>query len=189
MIGEEDLDGLAEDIDSDDSDEEDEESDEEVPIPGSWNQDLSTMMTVNDGHESAWEYHQNNIEIGAMYPSKKHLKEAITKWAMSTQRVFQTDVSSKQYLTQSCISNRCAARVHAYVSKYEVFWLVSDVVPHTCKLRKMLKDHANLSSTRIADLMYSEIVEKKDMVVKSIQVAVKSRFDYEISYGKPWRAK
>ena len=189
MIGEEDLDGLAEDIDSDDSYEEGDESDEEVPIPGSWNQDLSTIMTVNDGHESAWEYHQNNIEIGAMYPSKKQLREAITKCAMSTQRVFQTDVSSKKNLTVSCICDRCPARVHAYVPKYEVYWLVSDVVPHNCKMRTMLTDHANLSSTLLAELMYSEIVEKKDILVKSIITAVKSRFDYEISYGKAWRAK
>ena len=51
-------------------------------------------MAMRDDHDSAYEYHVNNIAVGAMYPSKKHLKEAITKWAMSTQRVFKTDVSS-----------------------------------------------------------------------------------------------
>jgi hypothetical protein len=55
LMEEEDEDGLAEDLDSENSNEEDgEENDEEVPIPASWNQNLSTGMTVNDGHESSW---------------------------------------------------------------------------------------------------------------------------------------
>ena len=80
MMEDEDMDGLAEDLDFDGYNEyEVDENDEKVPIPGSWNQELASVMTVDDGHESGWEYHQNNIEIGAMYPSKKHLKEAIVQ--------------------------------------------------------------------------------------------------------------
>jgi hypothetical protein len=64
---EEDEDGLVDDLDSKNSDKEDEgENKEEVPIPAAWNQDLLTGLTVNDGHESAWEYHQNRVQIGAM---------------------------------------------------------------------------------------------------------------------------
>ena len=80
LMEEEDTDG--ESGNSDDSN----ESDEEVPIPASWNQDFSSAMTVNDGHDSTWEYHQNNIAKGATYPDKQHLQEAIIAWAMSTQR-------------------------------------------------------------------------------------------------------
>jgi hypothetical protein len=190
IMEDEDMDGLAEDLDSDGSNEDEvDENDEEVPIPSSWNQELASVMTVDDGHESGWEYHQNNIEIGAMYPSKKHLKEAIAQWVMSTQRSFQTDVSSQKNLTMTCINEGCPARVHGYVPKYDVIWVVSDVVPHTCVLKSVLTDHPNLTSTLVAQLLYSEIVEKKDMVVKAIQIAVKTRFKYSISYGKAWRAK
>jgi hypothetical protein len=49
------------DIDSgyvDNSDESDEEENaEEVPNLASWNHDFSSAMTVNDGHDSAWQYH------------------------------------------------------------------------------------------------------------------------------------
>src|SRR5664279_308297 len=52
----------------DDSDESDgQENAEEVPNPAAWNQDHSAAMTVNDGHDSAWQYHENNIVKGAMY--------------------------------------------------------------------------------------------------------------------------
>ena len=54
LMKEEDEDELAEDLDSKNSNEEvGEENDEEVLIPASWNQNLSTGMTVNDGHASS----------------------------------------------------------------------------------------------------------------------------------------
>ena len=67
---------------SDDSD--GEGNAEEASIPASWNQHFSSEMTVNDGHDSAWEYHQNQIAKNARYPDKKHLQDAIINWALST---------------------------------------------------------------------------------------------------------
>lgn len=190
LMAEEDADGSAEDLDSDDSDEEEVgENEEEVPMPGSWNQDFSEEMSVRDDHDSTWEYHVSNIAIGAMYPSKKHLKEAITQWAMSTQRVFRTDVSSQKFLTMTCRSPGCPARVHGYVPKYDVKWVVSDLVPHSCVIPRMLADHKNLTSSLVAQLLFNEIVQKKAMPVKAIQDTVKIRYKYTISYGKAWRAK
>jgi hypothetical protein len=63
--------GLADDLDSskcNDSDEE--ENEEEILIPSSWNRDLSTIMIVNDFHDSALEYHKNNISARATYSDK-----------------------------------------------------------------------------------------------------------------------
>ena len=72
----EDEDGLMGDLNSDEEHnaEDDEDNDEDVPIPNSQNEDMSTVMTVNTGQESAWEYHMNNIEVGAQYTSKQQLK-------------------------------------------------------------------------------------------------------------------
>ena len=98
QMEEEDTDGDS--ADADDSDESDDEL--EVPNPASWNHDYTSAMTVNDGHDSAWQYHENNIAVGALYPDKQHLQDAIIKWAMSTARVFRTKVSSKKYLTMEC---------------------------------------------------------------------------------------
>ena len=83
QMEEEDIDGDSDN--ADDSDESDEE--EELPIPRSWNQDFTNAMTVNDGHDSAWQYHQNNMPTGARYQDKQHLKDAIIQWAISTNRV------------------------------------------------------------------------------------------------------
>ena len=80
QMEEEDTDGKS--ADADDSDESDDEL--EVPNPASWNQDYTSAMTVNDGHDSAWQYHENNVAVGALYPDKQHLQDAVIKWAMST---------------------------------------------------------------------------------------------------------
>ena len=56
----EDTDGYS--VEGDDSDESDgEENADDVPIPAGWDHDHSSSMIVNDGHDSAWQYHENNI--------------------------------------------------------------------------------------------------------------------------------
>lgn len=170
-------------------DESHEADEEEVSTPASWNQHFSSAMIVNDGHDSAWQYHQNNIAKGARFPDKKHLQDAIVAWAMSTQRVFKTTVSSQKYLTMECEQIDCPGRVHGYVPKYDTDWVVSDLVLHTCVIPSIPQDHRNPSSTLLARLLYTEIVESKAMEVKAIMHKVRVRFKYNISYGKAWRAK
>ena len=204
----EDEDGVAEDLDSGDEDvgnEDEVDNDEEdnvgdvplpeswnvdtLPIPHSWDLDKSNMTAVDDGYHPAWEYRRKNVRIGVQYNTKQELREAVIEWALSTQRVFRTEVSNSRYLTMSCINIDCPARVHAHVPKYDVLWVVSDVVPHTCEISSTVQNHPNLSSTLIARLLFSEIVRKKDMTARSIQLAVKSRWKTKILYGKAWRAK
>ncbi|XBI22027.1 uncharacterized protein [Aegilops tauschii subsp. strangulata] len=175
---------------ADDSDESNGEGNpEDVPNPASWNHDFSSAMILNDGHDSACQYHQNNIATGAMYPNKNALKDAIIQWEMSTQSVFTAEVSSQKYLTMVCKNKDCPARVHGYLPKYGTSWVISDLVHHTCLIPCIPQDHANLSSTVIARLLYSEIVECKAMEVKAIQTKVFVRFKHRMSYGMAWRAK
>nr|XP_051197402.1 uncharacterized protein LOC127310804 [Lolium perenne] len=191
MMDEEDEDGVDDELDSDESggSENSDDNEEEDPIPSSWNHDLSEAMIVDDRHESACEYSMNTISIGARYADKRHLQEAITQWAMNTQRVFKTTVSSQKFLTVVCSNARCPSRVHGYCPKYDTTWVVSDFVLHTCVLKSMLKDHRNLTSTLIARLFYNEIVENTAMGVKAIQKRVHLQYKYAIEYGKAWRAK
>ncbi|KAK1666710.1 hypothetical protein QYE76_054869 [Lolium multiflorum] len=191
MMHEEDEDGVDYEVDSDESGGSDTSDDNEEadPIPSSWNHDLSKAMIVDDRHDSAWEYGMNTISVGARYADKRHLQEAITQWAMNTQRVFRTTVSSQKFLTVVCSDARCPSRVHGYCPKYDTTWVVSDFVPHTCVLKSMLKDHRNLTSTLIARLFYKEIVENTAMGVKAIQKRVHLQYKYVIEYGKAWRAK
>ncbi|XP_051222238.1 uncharacterized protein [Lolium perenne] len=190
-MDEEDEDGVEDELDSDESGGSDnsDDNEEEDPIPSSWNHDLSEAMIVDDRHDSAWEYSMNTISIGARYADKRHLQEAITQWAMNTQRVFRTTVSSQKFLTVVCSNARCPSRVHGYCPKYDTTWVVSYFVPQTCVLKSMLKDHRNLTSTLLARLFYKEIVENTTMGVKATQQRVHLQYKYEISYGKAWRAK
>ena len=98
-------------------------------------------------------------------------------------------MSSKKYLTMECKQRDCPARVHGYLPKYDTNWVVSDLVLHTCVISSIPQDHRNLSSTLLARLLYTEIVESKAMEVKAIRHKVRVRFNYNISYDKAWRAK
>src|ERR1043165_9197922 len=99
---------------------------------------------------------------------------------MSTKRVFRTKVSSQKYLTMVFTSMDCPSRVHAYLPKYDTSWVISDLVHHTCVIPSIPQDHGNLSSTLIARLFYTEIVECKAMEVKAIQTKVFSRLKYAL---------
>ena len=88
-----------------------------------------------------------------------------------------------------CRNQGCPARVHGYLPKYDTSWVISDLVSHNCVIPCIPQDHPNLTSTVIARLLYSEIVECKAMEVKAIQKKVFVRLKYNISYGKAWRAK
>jgi hypothetical protein len=69
VMEEEDEDGLAEDLDSENS-----EDEVEVPIPSAWDQEIYTGLTVNDGHEVPWQYNLNQVQIGAMFDTKKKIE-------------------------------------------------------------------------------------------------------------------
>ena len=56
VMEEEDEDGLVEELDSENS-----EDEVEVPIPSAWEQDISTGLTVNDGHETPCQYNLNQV--------------------------------------------------------------------------------------------------------------------------------
>jgi hypothetical protein len=124
-----------------------------VSIPGSWNQDFASAMTVDDDHDSVWEYHKNDVAKGGTFKSSRHLLEAIIKWAMSTHRQFKTIVSSRKYLKMECVDINYPGRVHGYIPKFNTTWRVRDFLPYTCVIPSIRQDHRNLSPTLIAQLL------------------------------------
>ena len=56
-------------------------------------------------------------------------------------------------------------------------------------MSNVLPKHHNLTSSFIANVMYGEIVEKKDMEVEHIMLTIEQRYRYKINYVKAWRAK
>jgi hypothetical protein len=85
------------------------------------------------------------------------------------EKQFKTTVSSGKYLTMKCVDINCPGRVHGYLPKFDTTWVVSDFVQHTCVIPSIPEDHANISSTLIAQLLYKKIVEGQTMRVRAIQ--------------------
>ena len=126
---------------------------------------------------------------GATYRDKESLKNAVKLWGMSTQREFRTKTSSPQTYSAVCTEPSCRSYVQASIGKYDLHWVVRTVVPHNCVRDGVLEAHRNLSSSLIASLFYREIVENISMETKFIQTSVRSKYQYNVSYAKAWRAK
>ncbi len=105
VMEEENEDGFVEDLDSKT------EHEVMVPIPSTWDQDISTGLTVNDGHETPWQYNMNQVQVGANSIQRKKIKYAAIKWAMSMQRVFRIHISSPTNYTVKCVVTGCPGKV------------------------------------------------------------------------------
>jgi hypothetical protein len=89
------------------SDDEDDEYDGNVPMD--WqNYDFSQLI-INAGENASREYKENEVSVGAMYPTFEHLKDAVKRWAtLTTQREFKVMKSSTRVYNVCCVKPDCA---------------------------------------------------------------------------------
>nr|XP_051229441.1 uncharacterized protein LOC127347272 [Lolium perenne] len=133
-------------------------------------------MTINDGLDSNWEYHQNNVAVGAMFPSKRHMQDAIMKWAMASQRQLRTTVSSGKYLTMECVDINCPGRVHGSAVVHSE--IVEGQVMRVNAIRKNVKKHhfytisygkAWRAKQRAMEMRFGSFRDAYDAVVRLLQ--------------------
>ena len=129
------------------------------------------------------------IRVKQVFKNKSALKEVVCLWALSSMREFWVKVSSQNNYTVYCKKPGCEFRVHAYKPKYEMHWIASVMVEHSCHLDGVLTKHRNLTASLIASVMLNEIVEKRDFECSYIISAIQKQFKYKISYLKAWQAK
>jgi len=128
--------------------------------------------------------------VGAIYHSKKEMKEAVQRWAAKClQKEYRVVKSSPRVYDVKCIIDDCPFRVHAYLGKYETFWTVSRIEHHTCILQELGSQHRNLTADFVATHMYSMIVNNPGYEPKQIINTIEDDFHYKISYCKAFRAK
>jgi hypothetical protein len=78
-------------------------------------------------------------------------------------------------LIVECNNDSCPTRVHVNRPKWDTKWMESGFMPHTCVITNMLLDHRiNRTSTLLAQLLYTEIVESKAIEVIAIQKIVRA---------------
>ena len=97
----------------------DESSDEDTPMPSELtNQDFSRLV-ISEGYHVSWEYKENEVIQGAHYANIEDLKEAVKRYAISLQREFRVEKSSKSVYEVRCVKENlgCPWRIHAYKGK------------------------------------------------------------------------
>ncbi|KAK1648654.1 hypothetical protein QYE76_066459 [Lolium multiflorum] len=101
----------------------------------------------------------------------------------------------KKRYTLKCVDKRCPWVVRARPFKKGPSWhITSCVATHMCRGPKLdgkdaQPDHRQLTSEFIAYKLSAEISSLPIMSIKSVQDTVKSRFAYDVKYGKAWKAK
>ena len=84
----------------------------------------------------------------------------MSRWALTSLREVFVKVSSPSKYSVKCRQPGCTFYVQAYKPKNEVHWIASIVQNHSCTLENLGKRHRNLTVSLIANVLYSEIVEK-----------------------------
>ena len=138
----------------------------------------------------------DGIVKGLTFQSLVELKVWIKEYAVKHHRpytVFHSDKDTRY--TVICEQKGCPWIVRARPVKGGPSWkIVSCVSTHRCKGKKLdgqdaKKDHRQLTQHFLAYKLSMEIASLPTMTIKNIQDTVKSRFNYDVKYGKAWKAK
>jgi hypothetical protein len=179
---------LEEDSSDDDCDDDDDESEDHVPLD--WQNYDFSRCTVNTGENVPWEYTENEVCVGAMFPSNAHLKDAVKQWStLNLHKEFRVLKSSPRVYDVCCIKDGCSFRVYAYMEKWNNYVQVKEVKGQTCTLDPIDAIHRNISADFVASHMYPHIVKTPEFAPKAIIGAIEEKFGYTIGYGKAYQAK
>jgi hypothetical protein len=177
---------LEEDSSDDDyDDDDDDESEDHVPLH--WRNYDFSWCTVNTGENVPWEYTENEVCVGAMFPSTVHLKDAVKQWSTFTlQRDFRVVKSSPRIYDVCCIKDGCSFRVYAYIGKWDNYIQVKEVKGQTCTLDRIDARHRSISADFVASHMFPHIVNTTEYAPKAIIGAIEKKFGYTIGYSKAY---
>jgi hypothetical protein len=113
----------------------------EDDVPWDWQNYDFSQCTVNRGENRPWEYTENEVTVGAMYPSTTHVKDAVKQWSTLTlHREFRVVKSCLRICDVHCKED-CAFRVYAYMRKWDHYLEVEEVVHHSCILERIDARH------------------------------------------------
>ncbi|KAK1632768.1 hypothetical protein QYE76_007083 [Lolium multiflorum] len=136
------------------------------------------------------------ISKGLTFDTFLELKIWLKEFSIKHHRpyIFVHSDLKKRY-TLKCVDKRCPWVVRARPFKKGPSWhITSCVATHMCRVPKLdgkdsQPDHRQLTSEFIAYKLSAEISSLPIMSIKSVQDTVKSRFAYDVKYGKAWKAK
>lgn len=145
----------------------------------------------SDGKGRLPEPVDSSLYIGRLFSSLDHLKWVVLDYHIRENRMVVTDrASSKIYVLKCEQWPNCRWRLSAVPTGNGVSFKIRFIRgPHSCSNKEERKDHRNLSSTFIAQMIRNVVRENLDTSPKDIQEIVKKRYPFTLSYNKAWLAK
>ncbi|KAJ4809963.1 MuDR family transposase [Rhynchospora pubera] len=132
-----------------------------------------------------------SLYVGRLFSSLDHLKWVVLDYHIRENRMVVTDRASTKIYVLKCEQwPNCRWRLSAVPTGDGVSFRIRFIRgPHSCSNEEVRKDHRNLSSNFIAQMIRNMVREKLDTSPKDIQESVKKRYPFTLSYNKAWLAK
>jgi MULE transposase domain/SWIM zinc finger len=145
----------------------------------------------SDGKGRPLEPVDSSLYNGRVFSSLDHLKWVVMDYHIRENRMVVTDrASSKIYVLKCEQWPNCRWRLSAVPTGDGLSFRIRFIRgPHICSDQDERKDHRNLSSTFIAQMIRNVVREKLDTSPKDIQDIVKKQYPFTLSYNKAWHAK
>jgi hypothetical protein len=138
----------------------------------------------------------NGIASGIKFSTLLELKHWLKEYSVKHHRPYKVVHSDiKQRYTVKCEEDGCPWVVRARPLKGGPDWHISSCVStHMCRGMRMdgkdaKHEHRQLKSEFIAYRLSNSISSLPTMSIKSVQELVQAIFNYEVKYGKAWKAK
>ncbi|KAK1605283.1 hypothetical protein QYE76_028956 [Lolium multiflorum] len=138
----------------------------------------------------------NGIASGIKFSTLLELKHWLKEYSVKHHRPYKVVHSDvKQRYTVKCEEDGCPWVVRARPLKGGPDWHISSCVStHMCRGMRMdgkdaKHEHRQLKSEFIAYRLSNSISSLPTMSIKSVQELLQAIFNYEVKYGKAWKAK
>ncbi|XP_063940555.1 uncharacterized protein LOC135149272 [Daucus carota subsp. sativus] len=127
---------------------------------------------------------------GQCFADKQTAISAIKEIHIKKSRNYHVVKSTTTLYEAKCVVSGCPWRIRAIKRKrYGHFEITKLPVEHNCLLRTIQRDHKQLSSKLIADVIKNQVKESLYLKVRNIQSQITEMYKYHVSYKKAWIGK
>lgn len=133
----------------------------------------------------------NPLAEGKSFDSKEHLQIAIGEFHICKNSEIKYSTSSQSKLVAECTDNSYMWRLYAIPTKIGSGWMIRKCpYAHTCRAPADRFDHAQLSSSMIANVIRDALRDDLELSIKNVRSLVQQRYrNVKPSYSKLWRGR
>ncbi|XP_050236398.1 uncharacterized protein LOC126686400 [Mercurialis annua] len=131
------------------------------------------------------------FQTGMIFKSRDAVQTCATAYSMAMRKEHQFHRTTPKTVVLVCRHNEsCGWWVRATKLQATHTWTLTKYKgPHMCKYFVTGRDHRNFGASRIADFIKDQVLEQRDIRIKTLLACIWERFFAMPTYKRPWLAK